>query len=108
MNKIDRSRRGKTKASETAGRGKQFNRDTVLADLHAMLEDMAVKVVKGRIRDKPAFDLKLRALKAFAYSASVFSSVLDASENEAMISRLNALEDRLGGSENHDKGEIEE
>lgn len=82
----NRRHRGKPVKMET------FDRTEVLADLRDMLKNMSVKVCNGRIRDKAAFDLKLRSLKAFAYGASVFSSVLDATENEAILRRLDKLE----------------
>lgn len=108
MKKIDRSRRGKVKPTEKVLNAKQFNRTEVLQDLHDMLSEMKEKICKGRIRDKQAFDLQLRALKAFAYSASVYSSVLDASENEAIVSRLDALEAMDRGSTPNDKGKVAE
>jgi hypothetical protein len=105
---MERKRRAKTKHPEKVGNGKQFNRTAVLSDLHDMLTAMNHKICKGRIRDKQAFDLQLRALKAFAYSASVYSSVLDASENEAIVSRLDALEAMDRGSTPNDKGKVAE
>lgn len=100
-----KTRRGKTKRPDNAGKGKSFNRDTVLQDLHDMLTAMSNKVVRGRIKNQATFDLQLRALKSFAYGCSVFSGVLDASENSLVLSRLTALEDRIGGSEKNDKRE---
>jgi hypothetical protein len=101
MKKIDRSRRGQRDHTEKDLGDAPFNRDPVLKELHEMLESMSVKVVKGRVRDPKVFDLKLRALKAFAYGASVFSSVLDAKENELILRRLDRLEAPTG-KDNHD------
>lgn len=81
-----------------------FDRTQVLADLRDMLTDMSAKICKGRVRDKAAFDLKLRALKAFSYGVTVYSSTLDATENEAIVKRLDALEDPTGRESTHDKG----
>ena len=108
MKKIDRSRRGKKDPLEKDLGDSPFNRDTVLKELHAMLVDMSVKVVKGRVKDKAAFDLKLRALKSFAYGCSVFSSVLDARENADIVSRLDAIEGALVGKTTNDTREIED
>jgi capsule polysaccharide export protein KpsC/LpsZ len=79
-----------------------FDRTQVLSDLRDLLTDMSDKVVKGRIRDKQAFDLKLRALKAFSYGVSTYSNVLDAVENEAIIRRIEKLEMHDGGSTKND------
>lgn len=103
-----KKRREKTKHPKNAGKGKEFNRTKVLENLNQMLEDMAAKICRGRIRDKEAFKLKLLALKAFAYSASVYSGVLDSAENESMMLRLQVLEDGVSGKKYHDKGKTEE
>lgn len=95
-------RREKTKHSDNPGKGKTFNRDTVLQDLHDMLAAMSNKIIRGRIRDKQAFDLQLRALKAFSYGVSTFSNTLDATENEVILERLSVLEARDRGSSNND------
>lgn len=105
---MEQKRRSKIKHPKNAGKGKTFTREKVLDDLELMLKNMAVKICHGRIRDKEAFKLKLLALKAFAYSASVYSSVLDAVENEAIMSRLSILEDGVLGDKHHDKGKTEE
>jgi hypothetical protein len=96
---MNRNQRQNTKHPERVGKGKTFDRETVLNDLHEMLVEMHDKVVHGRMRDKQSFSLKLQALKAYSYSASVFSSILDASENSDVLDRLTELE---GGRE-HDK-----
>jgi hypothetical protein len=98
MKKIDRSRRGKVKPTEKVLNAKQFNRTEVLQDLHDMLSEMKEKICKGRIRDKQARDIQIRSLKAYAYSASVFSNILDSVENEVVISRLDVIEATLGGA----------
>jgi hypothetical protein len=81
-----------------------FDRTQVLSDLRDMLKEMADKVCKGRIRDKAAFDLKLRSLKSFAYGVSIYSNVLDSVENEAIIRRLQILEEGGMESDTCDKG----
>jgi hypothetical protein len=97
---MNRNQRQNTKHPERVGKGKTFDRETVLNDLHEMLCEMHYKVVHGRMKSKEAFSLKLQALKAYSYSASVFSSILDASENSDVLARLELLEEGMG----HDKG----
>ena len=99
---MKRTKNTKVGKQRHGSKSETFNRTEVLADLRDMLKDMSDKVCRGRIKDKAAFDLKLRAIKAFSYSVSVFSSVLDAQENEVILERLGVLEARDRGSVKHD------
>ena len=105
---MNRNKRESTKHVKKPGIPKEFNRTEVLTNLNALLEDMATKICHGRIKSQAAQDLKIRSLKAFAYSASVFSSVLDAHENSVVLSRLDAIEATLGGASTNDTREVKE
>jgi hypothetical protein len=105
---MKRNKRENAKRIKKTRIPKEFNRIEVLTNLNTLLEDMATKICRGRIKSQSAQDLKIRSLKAFAYSASVFSSVLDAHENSIVLSRLDAIEATLGGSSTNDTREVEE
>lgn len=102
MNRNTKPVSGNRRRSVKGVKAETFDRTQVLSDLRDMLKEMAEKVCKGRVRDKAAFDLKLRSLKSFAYGVSIYSNVLDSVENEAIIRRLDVLESGSGGPDQTD------
>jgi hypothetical protein len=72
--------------------GGELDRDSLLKMLTEILKQQHKQALGGRIRDEKKFKLRLDAVRAYAYVASVYGSILKDKDLSEILKRLEVLE----------------
>lgn len=77
---------------------KEIDRAALLEMLSIILRNQHKKALNGRIRDEKRYKLRIDGIRAFAYVASVYGSILKDKDLSDITKRLEVLESNANKS----------